>query len=177
MSEDDGGRRRRISRGGEQRQAKRLKKATSPSTAPKHDSTGSNAAKRRGSAAAHAQGNQEKRARSSEGVEGDATRTYIFKHLMDIIRSIFEDHARQPKPKVEDEGTDQDQNPDEDKAGDTVDGAVEQPSRSIKELNDEEKTTIEEKTTNFVSELEGCMLETYGEPDKTGNQHAGAKYK
>jgi hypothetical protein len=42
---------------------------------------------------------------------------------------------------------------------------------------DEEEQKAEESGVVYVQELEQCLFETYGEPDKQGHKTAGGKYK
>ncbi|CAK5283082.1 unnamed protein product [Mycena citricolor] len=53
-------------------------------------------------------------------------------------------------------------------------GAVE---KTTDELNDEEKTKVEQEAKLFAVELERCLYETYSEFDKQGRPSAGASYK
>lgn len=180
-SEGGGGRRRRISRGGEQRRLKRLRKASPPAdTARARGSSVANAPKRRGSAAVHTQSNSEIRSRPSVGIENDAGRRYIFGRLLVIVREIFDEYAHQIEDNVKPEAKNTDQEESKEKEVKKEDDQVtaeKQPTLIVKELNDEGKALSDEKITNFVTELEKCMMETYAEPDKTGKPSAGPKYK
>lgn len=45
------------------------------------------------------------------------------------------------------------------------------------DLTDEDKQRLQNEADVFASELEQCLYELYGEPDKHGKQGVGPKYK
>jgi len=49
--------------------------------------------------------------------------------------------------------------------------------KEFAEMSEEEKEAVVEDSKRFARELETCVYEIYAEPDKTGNPHAGPKYK
>lgn len=165
---------KRVSRGSGQGRLKRLKKASPANISGlAHKSSPGNAPKRRASEAANAQGS--KQMGNRPGMEGDSTRRYIHGRLMIIIRSIFEEHVQREEPAVEEEITDQPKS--EEKTVEKDQSSTKDTEQPIKELSDSGKAELEEKTKVFVTELESCMMDTYGEPDRTGKPHAGQKYK
>lgn len=53
----------------------------------------------------------------------------------------------------------------------------EKSPKKAEDLTEEEKERINEKVSQFVAELEHCMMDMYAEPDKAGKPSAGGKYK
>ncbi len=49
--------------------------------------------------------------------------------------------------------------------------------KELAEMSEEEKEALVEGSKRFARELEACVYAIYAEPDKTGNPHAGPKYK
>jgi hypothetical protein len=47
----------------------------------------------------------------------------------------------------------------------------------LEEMSEEEKESLVADSKRFAAELEQCVFDIYQEPDKTGQPHAGAKYK
>lgn len=139
--------------------AKRVKKnAASKSPAPESSAT---ATKRRGSST---QQHASKRSRTSEAPESandDPVRKYCISKLEEIIKPMFIEYPGAPEGGAE-EGKE--------------DGEEKSPKKA-EGLTDEEKENINQRVSQFVAELERCMMDTYAEPDKTGKPSAGGKYK
>ncbi|KAF8906293.1 hypothetical protein CPB84DRAFT_1770475 [Gymnopilus junonius] len=49
--------------------------------------------------------------------------------------------------------------------------------KNLGELSEEEKNALINEAHQFAHELESCVFEIYSEPDKSGQPHAGGKYK
>ncbi|KAF8507951.1 hypothetical protein BU17DRAFT_70975 [Hysterangium stoloniferum] len=86
----------------------------------------------------------------------DATRKYCLGKLRDVLLPIFVQFTKT----VEVSSNNQPE-------------CVEQKL----ELDDAEKQKAEQSGVVYVQELEQCLFETYGEPDKQGHKTAGGKYK
>lgn len=48
---------------------------------------------------------------------------------------------------------------------------------SANDFTDQDKERLQNEADVFASELEECLFELYGEPDKHGKQGVGPKYK
>lgn len=59
----------------------------------------------------------------------------------------------------------------------TDDGSGNKADLKAEDLNDEDKQRLQNEADVFASELEQCLFELYGEPDKHGKQGVGPKYK
>lgn len=57
------------------------------------------------------------------------------------------------------------------------DGSGNKAELNAEDLNDEGKQRLQNEADAFASELEQCLFELYGEPDKHGKQGVGPKYK
>jgi hypothetical protein len=49
--------------------------------------------------------------------------------------------------------------------------------KSIADLTDTEKNSLEEKAKIFANDVEQCVYDIYSEPDSKGKPSAGGKYK
>lgn len=57
------------------------------------------------------------------------------------------------------------------------DGSGNKVGLKAEDLTDEDKQRLQDEADAFASELEQCLFELYGEPDKHGKQGVGPKYK
>lgn len=57
------------------------------------------------------------------------------------------------------------------------DGSGNKVDLKVEDLTDEDKQRLQNEADTFASELEQCLFELYGEPDKHGKQGVGPKYK
>ncbi|KAF8586036.1 hypothetical protein K439DRAFT_1001449 [Ramaria rubella] len=85
----------------------------------------------------------------------DPTRKYCLGKLRDVLLPIFVQFANTPS-------TSSEERPEE---------------TSITELDEEQKKKAEEHGATYVQDLEQCLFEIYGEPDKHGDKTAVGKYK
>ncbi|KAL0575976.1 Transcription factor bye1 [Marasmius crinis-equi] len=87
----------------------------------------------------------------------DPTRKYCLGKLEELFRDIF---LRYPHLRHSSE-----------------DGGESVAEKRPEELTEDEKATVLASSKQFTDDLEGCIYETYCEPDKSGHPSAGAKYK
>ena len=57
------------------------------------------------------------------------------------------------------------------------DGSGNKVDLKAEDVTDEDKQRFQNEADTFASELEQCLFELYGEPDKHGKQGVGPKYK
>ncbi|EJF64119.1 hypothetical protein DICSQDRAFT_100770 [Dichomitus squalens LYAD-421 SS1] len=144
--------------------SKRIRRASSTPKEParkQSSPTPSHLAKRKKSTSAQPAPPPAKRPRSESTAGEDAARKYCLTKLQELFRQIF---TRYPFLAQRDEGDD-------------TAGRSEQPDKKPEELTSEEKEQLEAKANQFGVELENCMYELYSEPDKSGKQVVGGKYK
>lgn len=60
---------------------------------------------------------------------------------------------------------------------DVDDGSGNKVELKSEDLTDEDNQRLQNEADVFASELEQCLFELYGEPDKYGKQGVGPKYK
>ncbi|KAF8141535.1 hypothetical protein EV363DRAFT_1425646 [Boletus edulis] len=104
------------------------------------------------------QGREPKRKKSSDApvsVDDDPARKYCLGKLRDMFRPVF---IRYPH-------------------ADTADASGNKVDLKAEDLTDEDKQRLQNEADVFASELEQCLFELYGEPDKHGKQGVGPKYK
>ncbi|TBU36507.1 transcription factor S-II, central domain-containing protein, partial [Dichomitus squalens] len=144
--------------------SKRIRRASSTPKEParkQSSPTPNHLAKRKKSTSAQPAPPPAKRPRSESTAGEDAARKYCLTKLQELFRQIF---TRYPFLAQRDEGDD-------------TAGRSEQPDKKPEELTSEEKEQLEAKANQFGVELENCMYELYSEPDKSGKQVVGGKYK
>lgn len=57
------------------------------------------------------------------------------------------------------------------------DGSGNKVALKAEDLTDEDKQRLQNEADTFAADLEQCLFELYGEPDKHGKQGVGPKYK
>ncbi|PIL25119.1 transcription factor [Ganoderma sinense ZZ0214-1] len=132
-----------------------------PARKPSMPSMENNPAKRKKSTSSQPAPPPAKRPRSESTTGEDAARKYCLTKLQELFRQIF---TRYPflAQHTEDE---------------TAPEPALQPDKKSEELTPEEKEQLEGKANLFGVDLENCMYELYSEPDKSGKQMVGGKYK
>ena len=146
---------------------KRIRRVTAstadkePARKPSMSASQSNPAKRKKSTSSQPAPPPAKRPRSESTTGEDAARKYCLTKLQELFRQIFtrypflaqhNEEEAAPEPTV-------------------------QPDKKSEELTPEEKEQLEAKANLFGVDLENCMYELYSEPDKSGKQMVGGKYK
>lgn len=154
--------------------AKRVKKASS---SPAPGSSSDQALKRRNSSAVQPAAKRSKT--ESEGpASDDPMRKYCVSKLQEIIAPMFLEHREgQRKDEVGSGKQDEAEGAKANAEADVESEKETEPGAGPEELSELEKTSINQKVSAFVAELEHCMMKTYAEPDKSGRSSAGPKYK
>ncbi|TFK39798.1 hypothetical protein BDQ12DRAFT_511721 [Crucibulum laeve] len=110
-----------------------------------------------------------KRKKSSESTPSaadDPVRKYCLGKLEELFRDIF---LRYPHVRDDHQKEGEDMQDGENKSTFI--------SRTLEELTELEKEALISESKQFADELERCLYDTYSEPDKQGDPHAGGKYK
>ena len=100
---------------------------------------------------------------ASNAAQDDPVRKYCLNKLEEMFKEVY---LRYPyvRLKAEEEHSED---------GETIKTI----KKELAEMSEEEKAALVEDAKRFARELETCVYEIYAEPDKTGNPHAGPKYK
>ncbi|KAI1793536.1 hypothetical protein LXA43DRAFT_220280 [Ganoderma leucocontextum] len=146
---------------------KRIRRATAsaaekePARKQSAPSTENNPTKRKKSTSGQPAPPPAKRPRSESTAGEDAARKYCLTKLQELFRQIFTRYPFLSQPSEDEAG-----------AGPSL-----QPGKKPEELTPEEKEQLEATANQFGVDLENCMYELYSEPDKSGKQIVGGKYK
>ena len=116
-----------------------------------------------------------KRKRSGTAPENSAHDDPVRKYCLSKLEEMFKEiYFRYPYVRLKDEDEEDD---DGGGGGESHDVGAKTIKKELADMSDEEKDALLEDSKRFTRELETCVYELYAEPDKSGNPHAGAKYK
>ncbi|TFK29665.1 hypothetical protein FA15DRAFT_663824 [Coprinopsis marcescibilis] len=130
------------------RQKRRLRKA-SPSPIPSRATD----IKRKNSTSDVSSRLKRKKSGHSSAAE-DPTRKYCLSKLEEMFRDIFFRYPHVQKP-----------------------DSTEIVAKTVEDMTEDEKAALTQESKQFAADLEQCVFDTFAEPDKTGNKHAGVNYK